>query len=157
MAGTVRAGFSSEEFGIAPNILHFDGLVADVDLLYRLGEYAALSGRVGRANYPSFFESNGYYTSNYANLRLVTPVWRELRLTARGALFNNDYPLPASDIGAPRTDSIKSAAIGFLYYFTGRTFLQADFIHERRDSNLDDYNYRNNVLQLFFGWGFASQ
>jgi hypothetical protein len=157
MIGTIRAGYSSQEYGILPDMLTFKGLVADVDLVYRLGEQSVLSGRLGRANYPSHFESNGYYTSDYANVRFVAPIWRELRLTARGAFIGNDYPLPASDIGVPRADNIKNASIGILYYFTRQTFLQADYLHERRDSNLENYTYRNNVLQLIFGWGFVSQ
>ena len=36
-------------------------------------------------------------------------------------------------------------------------FLQADYLHEQRDSNLENYTYRNNVLQFIFGWGFVSQ
>ncbi len=157
MTGTIRAGYSSQESGISPDVLYFKGLVADVDLVYRLGEQAALSGLVGRANHPSYFESNGYYTSDYVNARFVTPIWRELRLTVRGAFIGNDYPLPAAEIGVPRADSIKNASIGILYNFKGQAFLQADFLHERRDSNLENYTYRNNVLQLIFGWGFVSQ
>jgi hypothetical protein len=157
ITGTIRAGYSSQEYGVSPDILYFKGLVADVELVYRLGELAALSGRVGRANNPSYFELNGYYTSNYVNARFVTPIWRALRLTARGSFFGNNYPLPASDLDVPRADKVKSGSIGISYYFTGQTFLQADFLHERRDSNLENYIYRNNVLQFIFGWGFASQ
>ncbi len=157
MTGTMRAGYSSQEYGVSPDVLYFKGLVADAELVYRLGEQAALSGRVGRTNNPSYFESNGYYTSNYANVRFVTPIWRELRLTARGAFIGNDYPLPALDLGVPRADNIKNGSIGIVYYFTRQTFLQADFLHERRDSNLENYTYRNNVLQFIFGWGFVSQ
>jgi hypothetical protein len=157
MTGTIRAGYQGQEFGVAGDQLSYRGFVADVQLMRHFSEKAALAVDVGRGNYPSNYEDNGYYTSNYLNLHFITPIWGDFRLSTRGAFIDNSYPLPSVELGSNRQDRTYNASVGIAYFFTRHGFFQVDYLYERRSSNLETYRYRNNVLQFLVGWGFLSQ
>lgn len=157
MTGVVQAGYQKQEFGPEGQYSSYSGFVADVRISRYFSEKTVLSFDAGRTNNPSNFEANSHYTSNYLNLQFLMPVFRDVRLNTRVSVIDNDYPFPSVELGMPREDRNLNFSIGASYYITRHGFFQVDFLHEKRDSNLDSYRYRNNVLQFLFGWGFLSQ
>jgi hypothetical protein len=157
MTGVVQAGYQKQDFGPNGEFSNFRGFVADVRISRYFSEKTILSFDAGRANNPSNFEANSHYTSNYMNVQFLMPVFRDVRLNARVSLIDNSYPFPSVELGVPREDRNLNLSIGASYYITRHGFFQVDFLHEKRNSNLESYRYRNNVLQFLFGWGFLSQ
>ena len=70
------------------------------------------------------------------------------------SLFGNSYPLPSVESGTLREDRSTTGWLGASYYFSRRGFFDFTYRHERRNSNLDQYNYRNNVIMFLVGFGY---
>jgi hypothetical protein len=156
LRGQVRAGYAFQRFENASLPQNFSGFVADASLTRDLGEASAITAELGRRTNPSAFEENGYYASSYGRVQFITPFARNFRFTATGVLFSNDYPV-ADPSGVSRDDQILSGAVGLAYFFAPLSFVSFDFRHDRRNSNLDAFTYRNNALQLMVGFGFLNR
>jgi hypothetical protein len=156
LRGQVRAGYAFQRFESASVPQEFSGFVADASLTRDLGEASAITAELGRRTNPSAFEENGYYASTYGRVQFITPFARNFRFTATGVLFSNDYPIPDAS-GVRRDDQILSGAVGLAYFFAPLSYLSFDFRHDRRNSNLDPFSYRNNALQLMVGFGFLNR
>ncbi len=154
LRGRIRAGFAKQSFTQGAIPLEYRGFVADVRLTREFGEQTALSFTLGRRTTPSAYQENGFYVSNYATARFVVPLAEKLRLSANGLLFGSDYPLAAFDTGIERQDKSFGGAIGISYFFTPLSYLSVDYRHDRRSSNLDEFGYRNNAVQIMVGFGF---
>jgi hypothetical protein len=156
LRGQARAGYAFQRMNSASVPQDFRGFVADVSLTRDFGEASALTAELGRRTNPSAFEQNGYYVSSYGRVQFITPFARNFRLTATGVLYANDYPV-ADPSGVLRDDQILSGAVGVAYFFAPLSFVSCDFRHDRRNSNLDAFAYRNNALQLMVGFGFLNR
>ncbi len=154
--GEARAGYAVQRYQNALVPQDYSGFVADASLTRDFGESAALTANLGRRTTPSYFEDAGYYVSNFARLQFITPFARNFRLTATTALYYNDYPVPATN-GILRNDDIFSGGVGIAYFFTPVSYLSFDFRHDRRNSNLENFIYGNNSLQVMVGLGFLSR
>ena len=155
LSGRVRIGYSNQtsEHSVAQS---YSGLVADVDLTRQFRESTALDFTVGRRTSPSAFQENGFYLSNYGTVQFVVPIVEKLRLSANAAFFRNNYPLADVATGIDRRDRSFHAAVGVAYFWTPLSFLSVDYRHNRRNSNLDSFSYRNNAVQVMVGFGFLS-
>jgi hypothetical protein len=156
LRGQVRGGYMIQHYDQAAVPQRYSGFVADASLTRDFGEMAALNLLAGRQTNPSNFDENGFYVSNYGRVRFITPFARNFRLTANGALFFNDYPVADAN-GIFRNDDILSAGIGVAYFFTPLAYLSFDYRHDRRNSNLETYEYTNDALQVMVGFGFLNR
>ncbi len=154
LIGQARVGFRDQEFGQQDDRQSYRGLVADVNLTRYFGEMTALEVQAGRMTSPSNYEENGYFVSNYLNLRFAFPLMQNLRLNTGASLFGNSYSLPSVDTGTLREDRSTAGWLGGSYYFSRRGFFEVTYRHERRNSKLDQYNYRNNVIMFLVGFGY---
>jgi hypothetical protein len=154
LVGQARVGFRDQEFGQQDGRQSYRGLVADVNLTRYFGETTALEAQAGRMTSPSNYEQNGYFVSNYLNLRFAFPLVRNLRMNTGASLFNNSYSLPSIGTGTLREDRSTTGWLGASYYFSRRGFFEFTYRHERRNSKLDQYNYRNNVIMFLVGFGY---
>lgn len=157
LQGQVRAGYARQTFGQSVVPQGFSGFVADVRLTRRFGEETALDVGVGRKTNPSAYEDNGFYLSNYGTVQFVMPLTEKLRLSSNAVIFGNNYPLPDITTGLERHDKAWSGAIGVSYFWTPLSFLSVDYRHDRRDSNLEQFSYRNNAVQFMVGFGFLTR
>jgi hypothetical protein len=157
LTGRVRVGYSNQKFDQAAAPQSFSGVVADVRLTRRFGEATALDVTVGRRTSPSSFQSNGFYLSNYGTARFVVPVFEKLRFSANAVVFGNTYAVPDAVTGLDRSDRAYSGAAGLSYFFTPLSYLSVDYRHDRRDSNLERFSYRNNSVQFMVGFGFLNR
>lgn len=154
LVGQARVGFRDQVFGQQDDPQSYRGLVADVNLTRYFGEMTALELQAGRMTSLSNYEENGYFVSNYLNLRFAFPLIRNLRLNTGVSLFDNSYPLPSAATGTIRKDRATTGWLGASYYFSRRGFFELTYRHERRNSQLDPYNYRNNVIMILVGFGY---
>ena len=158
LLGTIRVGYSAQDFGTdEANALDFRGLVASVSLTRYFTEAAALTIEGGRQTNLSNFENNNYCKSDFLNLQFTGPMRRNLQLIAGAYLVDNLYPLEASELPERRNDTVLAGWVGAAYFFSQQTYFRADYRHERRRSNLDEFQYTNNVIRLVFGIGFFSE
>lgn len=152
--GTLRAGYRNQKFPFSNR--SFSGLIADAEVTRTFSDVTLLTLSGGRGTYVSNFRDNGYYVSNRLGARFTTAVARKWRVSAWSSFFNNDYPMPSSE-GVAREDRALTAAAGLSYFFTSHLFFRADYSHERRTSNLEQFEYRNNVIQFMLGLGFLTR
>jgi Putative beta-barrel porin 2 len=157
LTGMVRAGYSWQEFGQGSNQLEYRGFVASASLTRYFTEAASLTIEGGRQTNLSNYEDNNYYLTNYVSVQYTGPVRRNLQLVAGGSLFDNRYPLESIESPEKRNDNALAGWIGAAYFFTPLTYFRADYRYERRQSNLDQFQYSNNVLRVIVGVGFFSK
>lgn len=157
LQGQVRAGYARQSYSQSVVSQGYSGFVADVRLTRRFGEATALNFSLGRRTNPSAYEENGFYLSNYGNVQFVMPLSDKLRLSTNAVIFGNSYPLVDTSTGIDRHDKALSGAAGVSYFFTPLSFLSVDYRHDRRDSNLEQFSYRNNAVQFMVGFGFLTR
>lgn len=157
LSGRVRVGYTSETFEQAVVAQSYSGFVADIRLKRQFGTESVLDFTVGRRTSPSSFQQNGFYLSNYGTVRFVAPIVEKLRFSANAAFFGNNYPLTDIATGIDRLDRTFSGAVGVAYFWTPLSYLSVDYRHDRRNSNLEQFSYRNNAVQFMVGFGFLNR
>ena len=157
LSGRVRVGYANQNFeqSLVPHSYH--GLVADVRLTRQFGAATALDFTVGRRTSPSAFQQNGFYLSNYGTAHFVVPIVEKLRFSANASFFENNYPLADAATGIDRRDRAFAAAAGVAFFWTPLSYLSVDYRHDRRNSNLEQFSYRNNAVQFMVGFGFLNR
>jgi hypothetical protein len=157
LTGIVRAGYSWQEFGEGASALDYRGFIASASLTRYFTEAASLTIEGGRQTNLSNFEDNNYYTTNFLNLQFTGPVRRNLQLLTGVSFFDNLYPRLSIEIPEARNDTAIAGWVGAAYFFTPMTYFRADYRHERRRSNLDQFEYSNNVIRIVVGLGFFTK
>lgn len=157
LRGRIRGGYTDQIYdqGLIPQ--QYRGFIADVMVTRDFGEKSALNIDAGRRTTPSAFEGNGFYISNYFSAQFVTPLARNIRLAANAGYHANDYPLLTLRGEAPRNDRLLRATVGVSYFFTPLTFIKANYRYDKRNSNLERFDYQNNAFQVIFGVGFLNR
>ena len=157
LSGRVRVGYTNQTFEQSLVPQSYSGLVADVGLRRQFGVSTALDFSVGRRSRPSAFQQNGFYLSNYGTVRFVAPIVEKLRFSVNAAVFGNNYPLTDVATGIDRRDRTFSGAVGIAYFWMPLSYVSVDYRHDRRDSNLGEFSYRNNAVQFMVGFGFLNR
>jgi len=157
LRGTVRVGYSWQDFGEGDQRLEYRGLVASASLTRYFTEATALTIEGGRQTNLSNYQDNNYYLSHFASLQYTGPLRRNLQLVTGASLFDNLYPLESIELPERRNDHALAGWVGAAYFFTPLTYFRADYRYERRRSNLDQFQYSNNVLRFIVGVGFFSR
>jgi hypothetical protein len=108
--------------------------------------------------YLSAYADNGFYVANTVKADLNTRLLLGVYLRASGGLQNNNYKAsPQSNDGSTlvlRQDRIRNWSLGLARNLREWLFLRADYVSERRDSNLDRFDIKTRAFTLQLGVGF---
>lgn len=132
----------------------FAGLVAGARLKRELRPGAALALDLNRFTTLSAFERNGFYLANAAELVATLPLPLQVSLRAGLGYQRNDYSAASTELGVPRSDTLKAWTVGLGRAFTRRAYARVDYRSERRDSNLDAFDNRTSTFIAQVGIGF---
>lgn len=157
LTGTIQAGYSWQEFGEGENLLEYRGFVASATLTRYFTEAASLTIEGGRRTNLSNFEDNNYYLTHYGTLQFTGPIRRNLQLVTGASVFDNGYPLDSFEGAEPRKDFALAGWVGAAYFFSPLTYFRADYRYERRQSNLEQFQYTSNVLRVIVGVGIFTR
>ena len=157
--GALSIGYSSQTSPNAgPGGTRFTGLTAAGRLEKSFTPSSSLTLAGTRATRVSGFEQNAFYVTSAVEVILRAALPWSLALEAGAGYHRNGYRTLASSIGAPRRDEIRGWMLGLGRPLTRHAFMRADYRRERRDSNIDAFDSRSNVLTAQLGVGlFAAQ
>ena len=113
-------------------------LVARVELRKEFSGTTAVSLACQRSPTISAFEANPSYLSNFVEARGYAGLPAELSLAVSAGYRQNDYPLNAEAIGAPRRDRIFGWAVGLGRTIGSHAVLHVEYRWLRRRSNLPE-------------------
>jgi hypothetical protein len=158
-SGNVSVGYSSQTSPNAgPGGTRFTGLTASGRLEKSFTPSSSLTMAGTRATHVSAFEQNAFYVTSAVEVLLRASLPASLALQAGAGYHRNGYRTVASSIGAPRRDRIRGWTLGLGRPVTRHAFVRADYRRDRRDSNIDAFDSRSNVLTVQLGVGlFAAQ
>jgi hypothetical protein len=152
--GNVSVGYTSQTSPNAgPGGTRFTGLTGIVGLEKAFTPGSRLGVTATRATHASNFENNGFYVTTAGEVLLRVGLPASVAVQAGAGYHRNDYRTIASSIGAPRQDTIRGWTVGLARPATRFAFVRADYRHERRDSNIDLFDSRTNVLTVQLGLG----
>jgi hypothetical protein len=157
LSGSVSAGIRSLEAPRAPEPgRRFSGAVYAASLVKEFTPSALVGISGTRATYPSAFEDNAFYVATGAGVEAHLGL--PLSLVARGAggWQRNAYRLPSPQTGLPRRDLLRGWSVGIGRSLTRWAFVRVDYRHERRRSNVPEFNTQTGVLVVGLGLGFVS-
>ena len=157
ISGYIRAGYASQNLTQGATPQSFRGFVAEARLTREFGTETSLVFDFGRRTNPSAFQENGYYTSNYGNVRFVAPINEKIRFSISASYFGNRYPLNDIATDSARLDRSLSSAFGFSYFFTPLSYFSVDYQRDNRHSSLERFDYLNNAVQFVIGFGFVNR
>jgi len=154
LTGNVLVGLRSLSAPQAgPGGRHYGGSILAADLKKEFSAAASLTLLAHRDTYPSGFETNAFYvvTGVGAESDLGLP----FALSFHGALGwqRNSYQVQADGFAFPRQDRILGWSVGLGHAVTRWGFLRADYRHDRRTSNLTDFDTSGHVFVLSLGVG----
>ena len=132
----------------------FTGLVTTGRVTKKFTRGTKLALRGSRATYPSAHESDAFYVDSAAQAALDFQLPLRFSARAGGGRLWNDYQAVTLEIGGPRRDRIWAWTAGLGRELTRWAFLRADYIDERRDSNVNRFDSHNHTLVVQFGVGF---
>ncbi len=137
---------------------HYTTWTATVGLKRDLGYSTSVSLDGLRGVFPSGFEENGFYVATGADLGLRTSLPLGVSFRGGSGYHVNSYRTRDAELGVPRHDRIVRWSIGLGRPVTRWGYLRLDYRWDRRDSNLDQFDFTNKTLLLQLGVGlFGSQ
>lgn len=152
--GDVSVGYSSRTTPNAgPGGTRFTGLTAAGRLEKSFTPSSSFTLAGTRATRVSNFEQNAFYVTSAVEVILRAGLPWSLALQAGAGYHRNGYRTVASSIGAPRRDEIHGWTLGLGRPVTRHGFVRADYRRERRDSNIDAFDSRSNMLTAQLGVG----
>jgi hypothetical protein len=155
LTGRFSVGWMDQESPAAgPGGTDFSGLTLSADLIKQFSPSTTLGINATRQTQLSSFEDNGFYLSNGIGVQLSAPLGLGITGSGAAGYHWNDYKTTASALGGPREDRIFGWSIGVGRPVTRRAYVRADYRHERRDSNLDDFDVTIDGFLLQVGIGF---
>lgn len=127
-------------------------------LVRDISEDTTLGLNADRRLYLSAYAENGFYVADSLKADLNTLLILGVYLRASGGLQSNHYKTsPQSNDGSTlilREDRIRNWSVGLARNLREWLFLRADYVSERRDSNLDRFDIRTRAFTLQLGVGF---
>jgi hypothetical protein len=141
----VKVGYQWKTYD-DPAVEDFDGVVVEAEVVWKYRDPSQLRLYAGRANVESTFEGSNYYIATYGGVELRHYLTQILILTARGLVGVNEYPNETTLEGktAKRDDTFFEAGISLRYQFRRWLAFELAYQYLHRDSNFDDFEYRNN-------------
>jgi hypothetical protein len=127
----------------------YSGVVASGDLVYRPTERTRLALITERTVQESVFQNNLAYISNLVTLTAEHFLTPKLLLTGRAAGGNGDYFEKSQKVNGSfdwRTDWVYGFSFGVEYQIQKWLAVSADYTHSRRDSNFDNFDFKDDVV-----------
>jgi hypothetical protein len=119
----------------------------------QLGRSSAVELQFNRIPEPSSYDTNAYYVNNSLIASLSVPAPFETWLRGSAGWLRNTYPNETASLGAPRADDIFGWTVGLGRNLGWRTWVRADYRHERRDSNVPGYDVTTDGFSVQIGVG----
>ncbi len=127
----------------------WDGLIVELEAIYKYQEASQIRLYGGRANFESLFEGNNFYVGTYGGVEISHQLRPRLILVLTGLVGTNDYP-EQTTIGTEtkkRFDRFYEAGVALRYQIRPWLAVQASYDHLVRDSNFNDFDYTNNRVR----------
>ncbi len=153
----LRIGYAETDFANAKELLpgfeDFSGLVVNGNITWALAHGSKLRLDLLRQPFASNYDTNSYYTATGGRILYDLDMGR-LFGQARVRLQTNDYDLADRVEHTIRNDDLMILGAGLGFRITDKLSIRASYIHEDRDSNIDNYGYLNKVwlVDLIFGY-----
>jgi hypothetical protein len=145
---TFRVGYEVREPDRG-SIGEYRGVVLGGDFVYTPTERTRITLVAERAVQESVFGTNTIYLANLGTLaaeHFLTP-----KLLLSGRLFggNGEYPEKARKVNGSfdwRTDWVWAYSLGVEYQIQKWLGVSADYTHARRDSNFDNFDFKDDIV-----------
>ncbi len=127
----------------------YSGVVVGGDLAYTPTERTRITLVVDRSVQESVFATNVAYLSNLVTLSVEHFLTPKLLLSGRVFGGNGDYFEKASKVNGTfdwRTDWVYAYSVGVEYQIQKWLGLSADYTHARRDSNFDNFDFKDDIV-----------
>lgn len=127
----------------------WDGLIAEVNAIWKYREPSEVRIFGGRANVESLFEGTNYYVSTYGGAEVRHFLSERLILRVRGLGGVNDYP---HDVllgpGSPdRSDTFFEAGVSLKYQMRRWLAFELGYNYLVLNSNFDEFDYKDNRIR----------
>jgi hypothetical protein len=141
----IKAGWEWRDYE-NPRREDWDGLIAEVNVIWKYREPSEVRVFGGRANVESLFEGTNYYVSTYGGAEVRHFLSERLILRVRGLGGVNDYP---EDVllgpgSADRSDTFFEAGISLKYQMRRWLAFELGYNYLVLNSNLDEFDYTDN-------------
>ncbi len=127
----------------------WDGLVAELNVIWKYREPSEIRIFGGRANVESTFEGTNYYVSSYGGAEVRHFLSERLILRVRGLGGVNQYP---EDVllgvnSADRTDAFFEAGISLKYQMRRWLAFELGYKYLTLNSNFNQFDYTDNRIK----------
>lgn len=127
----------------------WDGLVAEVNVIWKYREPSEVRIFGGRANVESLFEGTNYYVTTYGGAEVRHFLSERLILRVRGLGGVNQYP---EDVllgagSADRTDTFFEAGISLKYQMRRWLAFELGYNYLVNNSNFNEFDYTDNRVK----------
>lgn len=137
----------------APGGQSYRGLAGALSLSRQLSPSAQLTVMARRATDLSAFENNAFYVSTGGQAVFSFGLPWSLSANTGIGYQENQYKTIATEIGAPREDSILGWTVGLSRPVGTFAFVRADYRRDRRRSNLPQFNITTDGFLVQMGVG----
>jgi hypothetical protein len=154
MTGTATVGLTRQSYPLGTGDgASYTGITLAGTLQRQLGYSSNLGVQFRRTSTPSAFEENPYYVNNSVTANLEVPL--PFALWGRGSVgyLWNRYPDVDPSLGEPRSDGIWAFTVGVGRQLGWRSWIRADYRHEKRDSNVPGFDVTNDGFLIQCGIG----
>lgn len=148
LTSTFRVGWERREPDKG-SLTEYNGPVASGDWVFEPTDRTRFTLVTERFVAESVFATNLWYLANMVTLGVAQQFGPKITVTARGFGGTNDYPDKAAKVNSQfawRSDRLVGAAIGVDYQIQRWLAVGADYSHTRRDSNFNNFDFKNDVV-----------
>jgi hypothetical protein len=137
-----------------PGAQEYSGLVAQGRMSKLFARGTRLTVTAARATYPSSNGNDAFYINSSVNAAIDLQLPFRFSGRGGGGRLWNGYRAETPGLGGVRSDRIWAWTAGLGRELTHWSFLRADYLHERRDSNIDAFDSLNQTFIVQLGIGF---
>lgn len=147
---TIKVGYQSRKYKDILDPPNFNTIVTDINLKERFNSRNTLNLSFLRKAMESTFAPNAYYQMNKAWLKYEYKLNKKLFSEVVCSYQLNQYPEETTlgTMSEEREDVLTTTGINMKYKFLKWLFLNIGYHHEERDSNFDDFDYRDNRTSI---------
>ena len=145
--GTIRLGYQDREYTYSNQ--SYDNFVSETEIDFKFSENMNLElNYLLTANEAIIFEYN-YYEIDRLKLDFNLKTLKDFYLTIGGFLETDDFPDLTS---GSRKDDVFSVFLYVKWEIRNNMAIQLDLDYLERDSNLDEYDYEQKNVVLYFSY-----
>lgn len=127
----------------------WDGLIAELNVIWKYREPSEVRLFAARANVESLFEGTNYYVSTFGGAEVRHFLSERLTLRVRGLGGVNDYPQDAA-LGAgsaDRSDVFFEGGVSLKYQMRRWVAFELGYNFLKLDSNFNEFDYTDNRVK----------